>query len=153
MCLTCVLFPFSLRMEADRVSIWPRMEPFLLGALQVNILSPSIKYADIIHWMHMLLNNWSWCHFRWLHPPSSACTISARWRATCEHGMAASLFWAGPCGGILLAESSSFQRTSHGSTLRLLTYLLATLQRRGWSGRSVFPSALPKLSSNNKGTR
>lgn len=31
------LFPFSLDMEAESVSIWPRMEPFLLGVLQVNI--------------------------------------------------------------------------------------------------------------------
>lgn len=31
-----------LDMEADSVSIWPRMEPFLLGALQVNILLPPV---------------------------------------------------------------------------------------------------------------
>lgn len=33
-----VLYSNSSDMEANGVSIWPRMEPFLLGALQVNIL-------------------------------------------------------------------------------------------------------------------
>jgi len=38
---------FSSDMEADSVSIWPRMDPFLLGALQVNMLIPSIQCIDL----------------------------------------------------------------------------------------------------------
>lgn len=32
-------------METDRVNIWPRMEPFLLGALQVD---PLLLLTDIL---------------------------------------------------------------------------------------------------------
>lgn len=50
----CIMFQswffvsFLLEMETDTMSIWPRMEPFLLGALQVYMLLPSIYSNDNI---------------------------------------------------------------------------------------------------------